>query len=31
MFEYEGVNNRDDEPGERIIEASFNYFAIPKN
>jgi len=31
MFEYEGVNDRDDEPGERIVEASFNYFAIPKN
>ena len=29
-FEYEGVSDRDDEPGERIIEASFSFFAESK-
>ena len=30
IFEYEGVNDRDDEPGERIVEAGFSFFAEPK-
>ena len=29
-FEYEGVSDRDDEPGERIIEAGFSFFAESK-
>jgi len=29
-FEFHGVSDRDDEPGERIIEASFSFFAESK-
>ena len=29
-FEFNNVSDRDDEPGERIIEASFSFFTEPK-